>query len=242
MSSPNWLNWHPWNSVTASLCSEFCILGHRSPPCILQIVERELSKGKRAFQREKVLLITGPQWPHYNGEMIIPQKEDWVLCVCVCFQMRIKWECILAQSESRKIEVRVGEISDTSFLPSFNFCLFIFASNCPVPSTAILTYKMLYKHDIINHTDMLCCRILWRTDNMNCKEPEINLSSGFKRCGREWGWGFVIVAQKLISNCSFYCWFSWRCLFFFNLRFYFFLSELGNVILDSTPKYIYLNI
>lgn len=114
---------------------------------------------RRAFQREKVLLITVPQWPHYNREMIIPPKEDWILCACVYFQMRIKWECILTQSESRKIEVRVGEILIPGFLPSFNFCLFIFASNCPVPSTAIFTYKMLYKHDIINHTDMLCCRI-----------------------------------------------------------------------------------
>lgn len=32
---------------------------------------------------------------------------------------------------------------------------------------------------------------------MNCRELEINLSSVLKRCGG-WGWGFLIVAQRLI--------------------------------------------
>lgn len=47
-----------------------------------------------------------------------------------------------------------------SFFPSIlELCLLICARSSPVPPAAIFTHKMLYKHSIIIHTDLLCYRI-----------------------------------------------------------------------------------
>lgn len=77
------------------------------------------------------------------------------------------------QSVTRKAKrLRERETASSCSLPSprhhpSSLCLLIFASNCPVPPTAIFTYKMLPKHGIITRTDMLRCGI--PLENRQCE-------------------------------------------------------------------------